>query len=343
MAAYTSSGYAVADIAALKAISPADRPASGSGIYALAYVSDVQWYEFDPDAISGGITPDNGTGRWFAIGREVLRTNRTYFVRTDGNDNNDGLTNTSGGAFLTIQNALNAATSLDTSVYDITIQIADGTYSFSDTAFINTLDLIGSGQVIIQGNVATPSNVILGKTFTAGDQRLIFSANTKTVYTIRGVTFSGTKTSGSYSVYVILMAGGRLLIGDLVFGVFTNFSNSIYHIFMSSGVLSPIANYTITGGAYCHIEVRTNAVFTYIGGFGALTVTATGTPSFGIFCVVQINGTFSCFFGTFSFSGSATGKRYEVALNGVIRTLGGGANFFLGNSAGTVDGFGVYN
>jgi hypothetical protein len=36
-----------------------------------------------------------------------------------------------------------------------------------------------------------------------------------------------------------------------------------------------------------------------------------------------------------TFSGSATGKRYDVSTNAVIQTAGAGGNLLPGNSAGT--------
>jgi hypothetical protein len=39
---------------------------------------------------------------------------------------------------------------------------------------------------------------------------------------------------------------------------------------------------------------------------------------------------------------NATGTRYNGTLNSVINTFGGGANYFPGNSAGSVATGGVY-
>ena len=74
---------------------------------------------------------DRNTGRVsFPSGgaREVLTANRSYFVRTDGNDANTGLSNTAGAAFLTIQKALDVVGALDLSTFLATIWINDGTY-----------------------------------------------------------------------------------------------------------------------------------------------------------------------------------------------------------------------
>ena len=78
-------------------------------------------------------TTQQGQGRTnlgiLGVPREVLTANRTYYVRTDGSDSNDGLANTAGGAFLTIQKAINIVSALDIGTYTVTMQVGAGTYT----------------------------------------------------------------------------------------------------------------------------------------------------------------------------------------------------------------------
>lgn len=67
----------------------------------------------------------------------------------------------------------------------------------------------------------------------------------------------------------------------------------------------------------------------------------TGSPAWSnVFLNVTSGGIVSA--GGITFTGAATGKRYDVSLNGVINTFGGGANFFPGNSAGSASSGGQY-
>ena len=71
--------------------------------------------------------------------RQLLSEPLDLYVRTDGSDSNTGLANTAGGAFLTIQAAVSAAKSFETSRYPVVINIGDGTYSGSVTVSNNSL------------------------------------------------------------------------------------------------------------------------------------------------------------------------------------------------------------
>ncbi|MCK4640456.1 MAG: right-handed parallel beta-helix repeat-containing protein [Candidatus Marinimicrobia bacterium] len=71
-----------------------------------------------------------------------------HYVRTDGNDGNDGLANTSAGAWLTISYAI-----VQVSDDDI-INVADGTYTITETITVDK-------GITITGNTITPENVLV--------------------------------------------------------------------------------------------------------------------------------------------------------------------------------------
>lgn len=71
-----------------------------------------------------------------------------------------------------------------------------------------------------------------------------------------------------------------------------------------------------------------------------LTITITGTPAFSAYAGAYFGGILLA--NGCTFSGSATGSRYSVSSNAVIFTNGAGANYFPGDSAGSVATGGQY-
>src|SRR5262249_49197290 len=108
-------------------------------------------------AAAGGVGEVPPDGRWFArqFGawqpvRERLSAARTYFVNFNtGNDANDGLT--SGTPFKTIQKAIDVAAALDSSIYDVTIQLA-GAMTHSIGGGLIGKSMVGAGAIIILGD-----------------------------------------------------------------------------------------------------------------------------------------------------------------------------------------------
>lgn len=254
--------------------------------------------------------------------REVLTANRTYYVRTDGNDLNNGLANTSGGAFLTIQKAVDIVSGLDIKGYSIVIQVADGTY----TTPVNLKNVTGfaiPGNLIIKGNITTPTNVIISTT----SNNCITANNLNVCWDIKDLKLQ-TTTSGD----ALFVDNGTILrFGNLVFH--TTVGRHIYS--SNNSFVQCIGNYAISGGALIHFKCNTGII-----NIIAYTITITNTPNFSyVYADIGFAGVVLCHACTFS--GSATGKRYDISLNGVIYT-GGASTYLPGNVAGTVVTGGQY-
>lgn len=255
--------------------------------------------------------------------REVLTANRMYYVRTDGSDSNTGLTNTSGGAFLTIQKALDIVGGLDLSIYNATINIGPGTFSTTGT---NTLKApLGAGTVYIIG--AGPTSTIVSVT----SGHCFLQNVTGGRFDVRDLRLTTTTFgSGIHSLGV-----GSVFFRNLDFGACATNHLTAYG---SGSSITAQGNYSISGGANSHLFGDASSFIDTT----ARTATLSNTPAFsGAFA--QASGNALLKSNSMSFPGtSATGKRYNATTGGIIATSGGGANYFPGNSAGTETAPGAY-
>jgi len=271
------------------------------------------------DSSAGNLLKDAGYAP-----RAVLTAARTYYVRTDGSDSNTGLANTSGGAFLTIQKAIDTVGSLDLSIYNVTIQVGAGTYT--QNPVLKTL--VGSGSVTLQGDTTTPSNVVLSPA----------SGSCLNVSNITGLwNITGFQTISTGGAIQLLVSNAYLGLGVMDYG---DAAGNGIHIYGGTGArLSQSAvNKTISATNFgYHIFLDNNAVF-----YGSSTraTTLTGNPTF-ISYVSATNGA-NLRNGVETFSGSVTsGKKYEATQNATIASAGG-ANPYPGTIAGTTSTGGQY-
>ncbi len=266
---------------------------------------------------------DGTAARWYALtrpcGRETLAASRTYYVRSDGSNSNDGLSNSSGGAFLTIQRAIDVIAGLDCSTYDVSIAVGAGTYS----PFV-LKSFVGSGKVTITGDTGTPSNVVLASTAADG----IGGSNVMGRYKVEGFRFTNA-TSGSH----IKLFNTYLELGANEYGAAVT-----AHVWIEQNAYVEFtANYTISGGATRHLFATTGGIFVCL----SKTVTITGTPAFSsAFVVGSRTGVFNLPGNTYS--GSATGARYIASFNAIIDVANGGASYLPGNAAGSTASGGQY-
>lgn len=261
-----------------------------------------------------------------SLGREKLTANRTYYVRTNGSDSNTGLADTAGGAFLTRQHAYDVVTgTIDLGGYTVTIKSAAGSY----TDGVNIAQpWTGGGAVVFEGDTTTPSNVSIS---TTSDDCFNISVALPGLLTIQGLKLA-TTTAG----YGVVHSGlGTVQFGAMDYGAIVDDQLAS---FTSGAFLYQASNYTISGGATTHMNAAGGG-YIYIE---AITATLTGTPAFSTFAVSQDIGHIAAFGVTYT--GSATGKRYNTIENSIIRTGSlGDVNYFPGSIAGTTATGGLYS
>ena len=249
------------------------------------------------------------------IQRIRLTADTTYYVATTGNDTTG--TGVVGSPWLTIQHAYDyIAQYIDMAGYNVTIQLADGTYTTPVSIYNRCY---GLGSITIKGNASTPANTKI-------------TTNNATAFFINGsgvdvgISYLQLKTTGTLGFCVQSDQLARLRIGA---GIIFDTTTGSHIIATNNAVVSLDANYSIIGSAtYNHIGATTGFIFAA----GVSTITLTGTPSFSAFIAVGIQSQASL--ASITFVGSATGQKYQVNSGSVLNTGGAGINYFPGDVAG---------
>jgi len=307
-----------------------------SALRSMTFSNLVSWLQtyFIPivtSSPSGNVLTSNGSA-WVSAapsgggggGRTTLTANTTYYVSTTGNDSNNGLS--SGAAFATIQHALNVVATLDCATYNVTISVADGTY----TGAVTLPFMLGSGVFTLQGDMTTPANCIISTTSAA-----CIATGYNSNWTVQGFKLQ-TATTGDC---IIANTTSYLTINTIVFGAI---ASGYRHMYIGTGAKVLVnGNYTISGaGGAAHFIVEEGSLLQCIGH----TITVSASLTFSTAFAVADNCGIA-FYATSSFSlgaNTVTAPRYAVYLNGVILSPIGGTSGFPGNVAGSTATGGQY-
>lgn len=251
--------------------------------------------------------------------REQLTADRTYYVRTDGSDSNNGLSDTPGGAFLTIQKAMQVAASVDLAGFTLKVKVGPGTYAENVV-----LPIVVGGLATLEGDISDWDAVVISPA--SGDAVLIQGAGN--FWTVLGIKVESATGSG-----ITINKLAALDYGQVDFG-----ACALRHISCNnSGQFFAVGDSEISGSAQNHI---------YCNGASGVCAGRTVTIGAGInftnaFATSTVNS--SVRLNSNTFSGSATGVRYRVTVGGVMSVNGAGATYLPGDSSGVNDGTGVYS
>lgn len=252
--------------------------------------------------------------------RERLSTSGTIYVRADGNDGNTGGSNTSTGAFLTLQGAYNyARNNLDLAGQSLTISMGTGTFSGVTVITAALTGQPSAGGLLITGTTAT--------TLTSTDSNATFNVwhSGARARIQGGMTIQNTHASGSG---IRCADNAYVEIGNINWG-----SVGDAHVECGMhGAAYFYENYTISGGGARHLHIQGNGV----AEFYDLTVTATTPVTFSDAFVIAYDGGMVQSAGM-TYSGSYTCRRFEVYNGGGIDVFGGSTGYFPGTTAGTAD------
>lgn len=216
------------------------------------------------------------------------------------------------GALKTIQKAYDLAALYYDLEGDLTIKLADGTYT---AGLVAAVAAIGK-KITIQGNPASPGSVVLNVSGTDA----IVADGCRIV--VRDVLLTGASNG------LRAINGGRIEYTNIVFGSIVG-----AHLYADGGFIEQTGACFIVQGAAQHISVR-NGRYTSAS---ATTLLANVTVTNFVKC--SMGGYLRAVGATYPVGAYAvTGQRYLAEYSASIDTNGGGASFFPGSTSGASTG-----
>lgn len=277
-----------------------------------------------------GVSMDcEGGGGGSGTGFEIVTSDRTYYVRTDGNDNNTGLVNTAGGAFRTVQHAVDVVTqTLHMKECIVTIDGNGSTYA--EAPYLSTV--LGNGG---EEYIVVLKNVVLVPTSTS--DAVIYIDGSFGIWQLEDVTLDARNATVNACLYVagsdVFVTGTVNMYAPPAWG---NFPSAFVGLFYRSYTNIFSCDLHLFGTAAANVFYADNN--TYFE-----TIDLDVTVENALVCATAFTQAldnsimnFGIGGGT-TFTGSATGKRFIVDIGSVINTPSnaGGVNYFPGDVAGT--------
>lgn len=242
--------------------------------------------------------------------RALITSNITFYVSSSGNNSNDGLSQ--GAPLLTIQEAIDRAVSYDLGTHDITIQIANGTYTTNQTL----KSIIGAGTITITGNASNPENVLINP----GTGDAFQAPWVRGTWNISNLKIAATSGAAVYS-----KANSLVRLNNIDFG-----QCSRHMLAHQGGIIEIAGNYKVSGGATNHMTIWDGGIIQANG----ITVTfSTNTTNFSDAYLYANTGVAIVGGCTFINKNYVTGKQFTIELNAVAN--GASASYLPGTVAGT--------
>jgi hypothetical protein len=266
-----------------------------------------------------------------------LAANTTFYVRPDGNDANNGLTDSPAGAFLTWQGGWDKIrATYNFNGKTVTMQCGGTgirTFTNGSGSILQIAGWVGGGALNILGDTGTPDNVRV--TSTAAD---CFRLGATAGETIPGnVTIAGfTITADTNGYGINNQSTGHLDIGSAI--VFSDVDGNAQLAATWKTATIHCGAYIVAGDCSRHIDADAGLIQLNPGSF-----TVSGSRTFsGVFARVRNHGTLICT-NSWNVTGSVVGQRFLITENGFCNVETNGLTFFPGNSAGVAQTGGIYS